>query len=263
MRPEIHRFVKQVFPQGRYLTGVVDVIHPEWEFIEVSDPAKIDTYYDRLVHGGIMAGECPTLLDNTPIGACWIHVKGDRKEFRHTPIIITIDRSQRAHDEMAKWGIRYAFKRGIKHEDGWRGLSQTYLNIFKANRFKDVMIFEDDIKFIRSPHTFNVADYPSDWDAIYLGANIRIPCEPGNEVCSRLISGWTTHAVLYRSEFVQRIVAEYDMKLPIDEYLSRLMPETKQYVCKPFYAVQEDGYSLIQQQNVKYDHIFNSQKYLS
>ena len=258
--PEIHRFVGKVFPEGRYLTGIVEKIHSEWDFIEVEN---ISLYYDRLVPGGIAAGTGTTLLDHVDIGGCWMHTKPDRRVFRYSPIIITLDRSQRAHDEMAKWGIQYLFKRGIRNTEGWRGLSQAYMEVFKTHRYRNVLIFEDDVKFIRSPHTFDLALFPDDWDAIYLGANIRIPCEPGNEYCSRLISSWTTHAVFYRDTFVERILKEYDMSVPIDEWLCQLMPETKQYVCKPFYAVQEDGYSLIQKTNVKYDHIFNSQKYLA
>ena len=88
---------------------------------------NISLYYDRIVPGGIAAGTGTTLLDHVDIGGCWMHTKPDRRVFRYSPIIITLDRSQRAHDEMAKWGIQYAFKRGIRHSEGWRGLSQAYM----------------------------------------------------------------------------------------------------------------------------------------
>jgi len=258
------KFVLKVFPDGRYLVGGLSAIHPEWDFIWAKDQRTIELYYARLDAGGILAGdEVSPRFDYTPVGNAWLHVKPAKGVFPYVPYVITISRKEHIRKELAKFGIKYKLIEGIEHETGSIGLSLTMMHIFSIAK-GDVMIIEDDCKFIRNPLTFDVREMPDDWDVIFFGANIKTSCDEGNAYCSRLIKAWTTHCVLYRKAFVQRILTEYDpYALPIDEWLSQRMPETKMYVTNPFYAIQKDGYSLIEKKPVDYAHIFNSQKYLT
>ena len=268
----IYRFADKALPGGRMLeVSSPSKVLPEYDYIFLQDTANIEGYYARLAEGGIIAGYGYTDYfddDIVKIGTCFMHVKGVWKDnFPYKPYIITIDRKQEVMTEMTKWGITdYELFEGVQHKHGHIGCGQSYVKLFKEHPGEDLLVFEDDIQFLRSPHTFNLEGLPDRWDALYLGANIRSYCGECNSKFSKLVSSWTTHAILYNKKFTARIVKEYDPTrgVPIDEWMSRLMPVTNQYICNPFYATQRSAVSRISGMNQDYNlMIFTSQNKLS
>lgn len=230
-----------------------------------SEDEAIDAY-PHLADGGIIAGDGKTSLFGTDVlfvNNKWLHVKPATGVFLFRPVIITLNHTKQAASEMAKWGIAYDWHSGVKHSSGHIGCSKAYISLFEQHRGGDLMVFEDDVKFMRNPHTF-VADAPAGWDAIYLGANIKDPCEVCGGKYSRLSGAWTTHAVLYSDHLIEKIKKDFDPDkgIPIDEWLRRQMPDGKFYITYPFYATQQDGFSLIMNARVNYSIIFNSQNLL-
>jgi hypothetical protein len=188
------------------------------------------------------------------------------QKFPYKATILTIDRTEDAKAEMKKWGIKYELYQGIKHKAGHIGCAKSYYDIFMRNDTVDeLLVFEDDVKFVRSPHTFSLEGLPADWDAVYLGANIKGPCENSYGQFSRLLQAWTTHAILWSKKLRDKILKEFDPDygMPIDEWLSRRMPELRCYVTNPFYAIQRPGHSTIAQSPTDYITIFNSQNRLA
>lgn len=262
----VMKFALKVFPGGRILeVGSPSLLSDLYDFILVENDDQIERYYDHLSEGGIIAGEGDTRYfgdDIIHIEGCWMHSKPAKGNFPYKPVVITIERAEHAYNELSKWGIKYDTFNGIRTNLGQEGLALSMIEVFR--RYKgDVMIFEDDIKFLRNPHTFSLKNVPNDWDAVYLGANIKTGTDEVNKDFSRLISAWTTHAVLYRRKFIEKILSDYKVDMAIDEWINRLMPELNVYITNPFYATQIPGWSLIEKKEIDYSVIFNSQKYLS
>ena len=263
----IERFARKVFPDGRFLiVGTPSVVADDYEYIWVTGEDAIDNYYPHLVPGGIISGMGKTdRLDVATFEDVWFHVKPTEGKFLFTPVILTLDRTKEAEAEMHKWGIDYTLFEGIRHKAGHIGCARSYYKIFEQNRDKDMlMVFEDDVQFVRDPHTFSLEGVPADWDAVYLGANIKGPCENSYGPFSRMLSAWTTHAILWSNKLREKILNEFnpDKGMPIDEWLNRRMCELRCYVTNPFYAIQRAGMSTIAQSNTDYITIFNSQNRL-
>ena len=263
----VEKFARKVFPDGRFLIlGTPMEVYDEYDYIWVQDEGQIDLYYPHLAPGGIMSGIGKTAhFDVSTFEDVWFHVKPVKDKFLFTPVILTIDRTKEAVAEMRKFGIDYRLFNGIKHKAGHIGCARSYYKIFEENRDKDLLlVFEDDVQFVRSPHTFSIDGVPDDWDAVYLGANIKGPCENTYGQYSRLLSAWTTHAILWSRKLMDKILREFDPDkgMPIDEWLNRRMFELRCYVTNPFYAIQRPGMSTIAQSNTDYITIFNSQNRL-
>jgi len=243
----------------------------EFDYIYCESEDEAREAYPHLTDGGIIAGEGKTAMfgaDVLFVNNKWLHVKPASGVFPFRPVIITLNHTEQALKEMDKWGISYSWHPGVRHTSGHIGCAKAYMSLFEKYK-GDVMVFEDDIKFMRNPHTLDVSDIANNYDAIYFGANIKDLCERVkpelSHKYSRLMGAWTTHAVLYSSHLIEKIKKEFDPErgVPIDEWLRRQMPEGRFYVCKPFYATQQDGYSLIMNTRVNYSIIFNSQNLLT
>lgn len=263
----VERFARKVFPDGRFLiVGTPSEVYDEYDYIWVMSEGDIDMYYPHLAPGGIMSGLGTTeRLDTATFEDVWFHVKPEKGSFAFRPVILTIDRTKEAIAEMKKWGIRHDLFEGIKHRAGHIGCAMSYYAIFKQHENDDLlMVLEDDVQFIRSPHTFALDGLPEDWDAVYLGANIKGPCENNFGQFSRMLSAWTTHAILWSKKLRNKVLNEFkpEKGMPIDEWLNRRMCEMRCYVTNPFYAIQRAGHSTIAQSQTDYITIFNSQNRL-
>lgn len=266
----IERFARKVHPDGRRLiVGSPAEVHDAYEYIWVTDEGQIDLYYPRLAPGGIIAGAHKTQYfgdDVTFFDQAWFHVKPTKGDFPFTPVILTLDRTKEAEAEMKKWGINYTLFEGVRNKKaGHIGCARSYYNIFEAHKHEDLLlVLEDDVQFVRDPYTFKDFDLPDDWDALYLGANIKGPCINDWPKFSRMTSAWTTHAILWSKKLREKVLNEFNPEkgMPIDEWLNRRMFDLKMYVCNPFYAIQRSGWSTISQANFDYITIFNSQNRL-
>ncbi len=260
-----YAFARGVFPAGRVIDLSLDTVIPDvYDYVFVRDSKYIEGYYSHLSEGGIIAGEGRTNHfgdDITYLDGHWLHVKPHKAKFNYRPVVLTIQKRKEAEREMAKWGIEADYFEGVKHKHGHIGCGLSYKAIFEQYKDQNVMVFEDDIKFIRDPHTF---DLPmTAFDAVFLGANLLNQCERLDANFQKVGSSWTTHAVYYDKEFTKRISKEYipQKGVPIDEWMNR--NNCRRLVSNPFFALQRPGHSLIE--NTERDYsliIFTSQRYL-
>lgn len=166
-----------------------------------------------------------------------------------------LDRFVLARQELTKFSIPFTRIWGIAATDGRKGLYDTIISLFQyciSQNYKQIVVFEDDISFIREPHTVLDAcleELPADFDMLYLGCNI---VQNVNRFYSPhlvpIARGLSTHAVAYSRACLQKIVAlpEY---LPIDVmYANQIHTLGKSYCCYPLVASQRQGYSDIMKQ---------------
>ena len=72
--------------------------YPVYDYIFLQDNSYVDSYYEHLAEGGVIAGLGFTDYfgnDITKIGSCWMHTKRQwRDDFPYKPYIITLDRKK-------------------------------------------------------------------------------------------------------------------------------------------------------------------------
>lgn len=135
-------------------------------------------------------------------------------------------------------------------------LSQyALLKTFLSTKATTLLALEDDVVF-RELHVLPKAlvELPSDWDILYLGANItegvfgirENPPVRHSEHLYRVRRAWTSHAITYTREAAQRIVTVYDPNTcgMYDEFVSsHMLEKMKAYLVNPMVAFQRPGIS--------------------
>lgn len=240
----------------------------------------IELWYPKLRKGGLMGGHDFTDYwpgvkqavgeifhsDFTVVKNSWIHVKPKEVTLPADVVVMNYKDKRKIHftQELEKYGIKYSEFPCLTHENGTVGNALTFKAIFKQNRGKDLVIFEDDVKFLRDLSDIDFSQVPDDWDMIYLGANLREKCIPVNDQFRKVNGAWTTHACMYRAKFIDRIMQEFEplRDYCFDEWLRLNAKSLNLYVVYPFAATQINGYSNIIQTDVNYELIFNSQELL-
>lgn len=159
----------------------------------------------------------------------------------------------------------------IKHKDGRIGCIKSHVEILKCakqNKLKNVLIFEDDVKFIDSIvcNTFN--QLPFDWELCYLGANLHSSLYRYSENLFTINNAFSTHAIAYNHTIYDKIIDKYNDIEILDNYsdiydvwLSKnIQPNNKSYIIYPLVAVQEKGYSDIEKNYIDYSFIVDRYK---
>ncbi len=150
-------------------------------------------------------------------------------------------------------------------EGGKRGCLDSHLRIIKeayANKDKtkaqNLLIFEDDIKFIDSFSSAFKNKVPKDYDMLYFGGTVHRVIDRESYSGWVQMSCWTTHAYLInleKDEMVQKIIRDLEhYKEEIDRYyLNEIHTNYKAYICNPMIIIQEAGFSDIENCEVNYD----------
>jgi hypothetical protein len=124
------------------------------------------------------------------------------------------------------------------------------------------LILEDDVVFTGNISLATVLEeLPEDYLACWLGGNVRTYNR--NRVSAHLWlcrDTWTTHAVIYSAAGIEAILSRYKAPEVIsdpgqiyDEWLRvNLQPFGGCYICKPFFAVQSEGWSDIENRPTYY-----------
>lgn len=174
----------------------------------------------------------------------------------------------------------------IKHKKpGALGLLYTHIKLLqhaKDNNLKNILIFEDDIKFIDNFQEFfsdKIDSLPDDWDLLYLGGNndlnngiftpitgdLNFKPTPENykELDHELFKTTntrTTHAVAINEKAYDFIIDNFNKNYhyPIDRILVLLQIRLKSYTFLPSLVKQRPSFSDIEGVNLDYDKIIGA-----
>lgn len=161
--------------------------------------------------------------------------------------------------------------------DGDCGCSMSHMAILSQARrmeFKSVLIFEDDVLFIKDfRRTFEEwsEQVPEDWDMLYLGGRHISPLQavsledPFSQFrtgvlpnIGRITGTYTTHAYAVKSTVWDMILADQKpLSKQIDVYYqTEIHPRVRAYSFCPNLVTQRPGYSDIQKAYVDYSSLF-------
>jgi GR25 family glycosyltransferase involved in LPS biosynthesis len=156
----------------------------------------------------------------------------------------------------------------VKHEKGHLGCKQSHINIIKEakdNKNKNVLIFEDDVLFVDKNIEYleeGVKQLSNiSWDFFYLGATL----DPGRTKLSRLSKNllktnfaYTTHAYAINSKLFDYIIGNSNKRPEIDVFYSKdVIPNHNTVLLDPIIAIQQKGYSNIQNKEIDYNWMIN------
>ena len=152
--------------------------------------------------------------------------------------------------------LNFEFYRPNKNANPKRGCLESHLHLIKEaikNKKEKILIFEDDVKFIRSLK--DLKKPPKDWNMLYLGGTVHRVIDKNHKDYSR-VQAWTTHAYfinLTNKKFVDDLLKLENYEQEVDRYyLEKLHPTYKCYMSNPMIAIQKEDYSDIEGQEVNY-----------
>jgi GR25 family glycosyltransferase involved in LPS biosynthesis len=183
------------------------------------------------------------------------------------------DRWANAQIEFSKAGILDKVKRfsAIKHDDGRVGVIKSNLEILKIakeKKLKNVLIFEDDVKFIYdNPNEILQMSIDQikgiNWHLFYLGANTHDKLIKFKPNLILLKNSFAVHSMAYSNLMFDIFIKRYENIKEIknfddvlDVYLARQIQE--KYVClmvNPMLTTQMNSYSDIEKRVVDYSFI--------
>lgn len=186
------------------------------------------------------------------------------------------DRLEKVQKEFTRVGFddisRYSAINGkhVKHSsnllNGEIGILQTHINIINNSikeNFKNVLIMEDDVCF--TDEINKIEEYlkmvPEDWDMIYFGANhisgkalVKI-----NDKIVRLNHSFGLQCVAIKNTLFNKIIEETPkFEKQIDVYYAEWQNDINAYCFHPNIALQEIGFSDIQNKITNYDVFFKN-----
>jgi len=160
-------------------------------------------------------------------------------------------------NELKSHNIKFNFFNAIKHNNPKRGCLESHISIIKDSLIKNIkylLIIEDDCKFINNISLMK--ELPNDWDMLYLGGTVHRILNRKYKGYAR-VQCWTTHAYiinLTNKKLVDSILEADNYDGEIDRYyLEKIHPKFNAYMCDPMIAIQKEGYSDIENQEVSYD----------
>jgi len=185
------------------------------------------------------------------------------------------DRWVHARNEFEKIGIKDKVKRfsAIKHKDGRIGLICSFLEIFKiakSKKLNNVLIFEDDVKFLTDDPVKilekSISQLDGDWGMVYFGANTHQQLiKTKNENLVVLKNAYSAHAVCYHSRLFDDIIYQFTKIkkqgkiLSVDDindvFFAKLQNKYNAYMVNPMIATQYANYSDLEKREVNYDFI--------
>jgi GR25 family glycosyltransferase involved in LPS biosynthesis len=186
------------------------------------------------------------------------------------------DRWQLAQKEFKKLGILNRVQRfsAIEKTDGRVGVIKSNLEIVKlakAKKAKNVLVFEDDVKFIWENEPLKNLELAVNqaktlkWQLFYLGANTHQKLIKFNKNLILLKNAFAVHSMAYDrsiydnfiayAENVNEIKTQFDI---LDVYLaSQIQANHLCLMVNPILTTQRESYSDIEKTNVNYQFIID------
>lgn len=164
-----------------------------------------------------------------------------------------------AQGELGQYGIPHEVYPAIKNDNGAYGCFLTYHRLFNDciwMGYKNVLIFEDDIKFIRNdPDAIlnpAIQFLPQNYHTIHLGPNTHVPLSFGEKPLLLTMNQCrSTHAQGYSLDAMMQIVSYTWNGTPIDQMIEeRLQPQGKCFCTYPLLVTQRNGFSDIDKRDV-------------
>jgi GR25 family glycosyltransferase involved in LPS biosynthesis len=184
----------------------------------------------------------------------------------HTKIInldFRTDRWETVVPEVSRFGIT-DIERVDACKGGYMGFNRSVKKALQGEG--ELLLLEDDVIFyydfedVRTEFTIKDlhdarALLPSDWDLLYLGANLKSPQLKYNSKLYRITDAWTSHAILYSVKGRAYCRDHFDPEKEViyDEWLRTHAQKNLQcFVIAPMIAFQADGWSDIWGANAVY-----------
>ena len=137
------------------------------------------------------------------------------------------------------------------------GCAKSHLAILAMEHTFPFMIMEDDCVMLDNWMVVQraLAELPTDWDALWLGATLTTPLERYSDYLFRLKRAHTLHAVIYNSqEMIDYILNHHDFRKHqyIDVFYHEVQQKFNCFITNPICATQRIGFSDISQKHVDY-----------
>jgi GR25 family glycosyltransferase involved in LPS biosynthesis len=151
------------------------------------------------------------------------------------------DRKRRIIKQSKKYNLKISFFNAINHKNGWEGCLMSHLEIIKIakkNKYKNILILEDDIIFTTNPD-IDVDNLPKKWDLLYLGGNIQTILEEDKTILNN--KKWikmcclSTKSYIINSNVYDKIINELSIyKNKKDDYFNTIFhPNQTSYIINP------------------------------
>lgn len=174
------------------------------------------------------------------------------------------DRLKATKIELERAGIKDWYRLpGVEKSPGWKGFNASMKLALEEIAGCEVgLILEDDVMFEKGLDSLESAllQLPKDWQALWLGANVKAQCPRISPNLNRLTAGWTTHAVAYKGKFAEFLLNSFNWggNEVYDDWLKRnIQPEFNCYITRPFVAIQRPDVSDIQGRHCDYRNLFD------
>ncbi len=194
-----------------------------------------------------------------------------------------ISRRNIVKDIFKKLNLVVKFYLPDKNKDPVKGCLNSHIYCIeyaKKNKFKNILIFEDDVSFINLDFFKNKKiNIPSNFDMLYLGYNI-LKGHKYSENLIKLECGLTTHAYIIQEHMYDEVLnkinenwneKKYDLTENEKSYLQNKIKAIDIFYAKeiqdkyknsygiyPILATQAPGFSSIENKELDYSNLFNS-----
>lgn len=184
-------------------------------------------------------------------------------------LINRTDRRKKIAEQATKYKFNVKFHISELHENPKMGCLESHLSVLNEAKYRNlqnVLILEDDVKFLEFPY---IPQFPDRWSMLYLGGNVQKVLDTEKYALWKRITTFTTHAYAVNCSMYDILIKTLtdhknaNTELAIDQiYSSVIHPNHLCYMLYPIIAIQDESYSDIEKKMVNYSSFINNNKIL-
>lgn len=217
----------------------------------------------RCLQAGFKIGYCDSILckyrqhpaQKSQIYANQVELigKGLQEKYKKGGIqeawVINLDKRKDRLEEFQKQLFPFKVEKftALIRKTGEMGCKASHLTVLKKEHKFPFIVFEDDCQMIQHWNiVYNaLLQLPTDWDMLYLGANLQEPLERYSENLYRLHGAWCAHAIIYNSQkVVDFIIENKNIKPALDDLCKTTVGyKFNCFITYPMVAVQQADHS--------------------